>query len=80
MRPMGRANAQSLLKRCPQTWALNQERWKRLDDEGEKIIGRVVVIQVEGKINISSPAIRTLPGNPHSVVVGKHCQFFKVLQ
>lgn len=41
---------------------------------------RVLVVQVQGEINISSPMINTLPGNSHSGMVEKHCHFIKSTQ
>lgn len=51
--------------------AIKQERWKHLSEEGHEIIDRIVVAQGEGKISVSSPAIRPLPGNSCSLLVGK---------
>lgn len=41
---------------------------------------RVAVIQVQGKISISSPTIITLPGISHFVILGKRCQVLNVLK
>ena len=38
---------------------------------------KVLAIQVQGKVKVSSPAINILPGNSHSCMVGKHCHFIE---